>query len=145
MRRLSTVVLLLALGMSGCEGGEANHEVLGYVALFGGLAIIALVGLLLIAFFLASLSIASSALVIVNLRRPTLLSRAFGFGIAAVDVLLGTALVMGTIWMGGVHVSAWSGFTAAWPGLGGLWLVGLGLLTAATGMMSRPSNASVAP
>ena len=139
------LAMLFALGMSGCARNAANDEVLGYVALFGGLALLAIVGLLLIAFFLVSLSIASSALVIVNLRRPTLLSRAFGFGIAAVDVMLGIALVMGTIWMGGVHVSAWSGFTAAWPGLGGLWLVGLGMLTAATGMMSRPSSAPVTP
>ena len=145
MRGLPTLLLLAALGLSGCERNAANDEALSYLALFGGLALIAIIALLLIAFFLVALSIASSAFVIVNLRRPTLLSRAFGFGIAAVDVTFGVALVIGTLRMGGVHVSAWSGFTAAWPGLGGLWLLGLGLLTAATGMMSRPVSAPVAP
>lgn len=108
--------------MSGCERSEGRDEALSYLALFGGVALFALVCMLLIALFLMALSLASSALVIVNLRRPTILSRAFAIGIAVVDVLLGVALVVGTILMGGVHVSAWSGLTAAWPGLGGLWL-----------------------
>lgn len=124
MRR--ALLLAFVVGAAGCDGRELPPELLSYVALFAGMALIALVVLVSIALVLLVLSAASISFAVLNLRRANTLTRALGMGLGTVDLAVGMLLVAGEIWMNDIHFSWFFGLSADWPAAGGLWLISLG-------------------
>lgn len=125
-RLLLAIALCTAACTVGCDARDVPPELLGYVALFAGIALVAMVVLVSIALVLATLSAASILFALLNLRRANTLTRASGLGLGTVDLAVGLLLVAGEAWMDDIHFSWWFGLSAGWPALGGLWLISLG-------------------